>query len=104
MIYAKTLTVAASATTEVFTELGISPLNGEVLFQLPVSGGGSFLVFQLSDSTGTDLGPYVPASHVSDVASTAILESRVLTDKDPVYITNTGAGTAEVLVAFFPRT
>ena len=103
-IYTKTVTLAAGATTEVFTEFGVPPENGEVLFQLPISGGASFLVFQLSDSLGVDLGPYVPSSHASDVGSTVILESRVPTDKDPVYFTNTAPSPAPVLIAFFPRT
>lgn len=103
-IYTKTVTLAVGATTEVFTEFGVAPETGEVLFQLPVAGGTSFLVFQLSDATGTALGPYVPSSHASAVAGTTILESRVPTNKDPVYFTNTAVSPAPITIAFFPRT
>jgi hypothetical protein len=102
MILTKTVTLAAGATTEAFTEFGVAPENGEVLFQLEVSSG-YVLWCQLSDAAGTSLGPFVPASTSMSIGGAEVVESRVRTDKDPVYFTNTGAVTASVLVAFFPR-
>jgi hypothetical protein len=101
-IYTKTVTLAAGATAEVFTELGVSPMRGEVLFQLEVSSG-YVLWCQLSDAAGANLGPFVPASTAMSIGGAEVVESRVRTDKDAVYFTNTGAVTASVLVAFFPR-
>lgn len=101
-IYTETVTIAPGATAGIFAALGISPGNGEILFQLQVSTG-YVLWGQLSDATGAHLGPFVPASTSMSIGGAEVVESRVQTDKDEVYVTNTGSASAAVLVAFFPH-
>jgi hypothetical protein len=94
--------MATGTTAEVFTELGIDPVIGSVWVQ--VTGDSSDLgpSIQLSlDGTGTQLGPFLNFATMEQPTQDVLEGVRLRTAKDPVYITNSGAGTVDVAVAVF---
>lgn len=100
-IYTKAVDVPASTTIEIFSELGIDPINARVVLQAVVDGSQPGL--QLSqDSSGTQLGVFLCGPTVFTGSGFVIGQMEVPTDKDPVYITNSSGGSVNLYFAVYP--
>ena len=89
MLNMRVITIPASSTIEVFTELSLDPLHCAVTLHSDAPSGGTV---QLSeDSGGTVLGPTLPWNFEGQ-------SLQFITDKDPVYITNTSGSACTISV------
>lgn len=89
MIYTRQVTIAAGATIEVFDALSLSPLHCEVAIQV-LSGTGSYAVYLVENSGGTNPGPKMPSSYPPPATF------HLVTNKDPVYVKNYDSESATV--------
>lgn len=103
MIYASAITVPASTTVGVFSELGISPGRYQVHLQGQIWGGSgvgwvNFLLAQ--DSAGTSAGPVIPfTSAPAGGPASPVMYLEFVTDRDEVYVKNPSASDGTLNIA-----
>lgn len=102
MIYTKTVTMSADAVVGVFDQLGISPGRNQVTLQHG-STNGTLQICQ--DSSGTNPGTVIPLNPGGGGGATEVSAGiQLITDKDEVYVINSGGVTdfLNILVSEVP--